>query len=98
LLIRWLASRHDQANDQAAAVEIVTTPAPIPIDRKELTAKELAALWGVSTRSIYEWKTTGGLPFKKRGRLLRFNWIEADQWGKQHRESFNKARARLRVA
>jgi excisionase family DNA binding protein len=85
-----------QANDQAeASARIAVTPAPVLSDKRELTVKELAAIWGVSTRSIYEWTTTGWLPFKKVGRLLRFDWIEADQWAKQHREAIGKARLRV---
>ena len=64
-------------------------------DRRELSAKDLAAIWGVSPRSIYAWKTTGGLPYKKVGRLLRFDWIKADLWSKRHQESFTRARLRV---
>jgi hypothetical protein len=84
-----------QAETRAGAVEIEKTPAPIPSDKRELTVKELAALWGVSTRSIYEWKLTHGLPYKKHGRLLRFDWIEANRWSERHRESFTRARLRV---
>src|SRR5262245_16041099 len=68
--------------DQAVPPIEKTTRAtgPIPIDRRELTVKDLAGLWQVSTRSIYQWKDTQGLPYKKRGRLLRFDWIEASRW------------------
>jgi excisionase family DNA binding protein len=85
-------------NAQAeTSTRIVKEIAPTPSDKRELTVKELAAIWRVSTRSIYEWKTTGGLPFKKHGRLLRFDWIEADRWAKQHREAFGKVRLRGKV-
>src|SRR5262245_37973165 len=80
-LFTWLASH--QAGDQAEASgrsAAPIAPAPILPDKRELTVKELAAIWGVSERSIYQWKTTGGLPFKKRGRLLRFDPIKVDQW------------------
>jgi len=91
-LSRWLAR---QAGDQAGAVEIEKTPAPITNDKRELSVKELAARWGVSTRSIYEWKTTKGLPYIPHGRCLRFDWVEVDAWSKRHRESFTRARLRV---
>lgn len=72
-----------QAGDQAkTSARIVTEIAPAPIlsGKKELSTQELADRWGGSTSSIYEWKTTGGLPFKKRGRLPRFDPIKVDQW------------------
>jgi excisionase family DNA binding protein len=95
LLGIWLDVQRDQG-ERAGAVEVrEIAPAPILSDKRELTVKELAARWGVSTRSIYEWTATGGLPFKKRGRLLRFDWIEVDQWEKRHRESFTRARLRV---
>jgi excisionase family DNA binding protein len=85
-----------QADDRAGAVETsrrsVTEIAPAQSDKKELSVKDLAARWGVSTRSIYEWTATGGLPFKKRGRLLRFDPIKVDQWEKGRQELFTKAR------
>ncbi|HKQ90193.1 MAG TPA: helix-turn-helix domain-containing protein [Blastocatellia bacterium] len=88
----------DQANDQGEASARIVKEialAPMPNDKRELTVKELADIWGVSDRSVYKWKDEQGLPFKKHGRLLRFDWIEADQWAKRHRESFNKARLRV---
>ncbi|HEU0175102.1 MAG TPA: helix-turn-helix domain-containing protein [Blastocatellia bacterium] len=96
-LLTWIASGDDQASASGRSATPIA-PAPVMHDKRELTAKELADIWQVSDRSVYQWRLTGGLPFKKVGRLLRFDWIEADQWAKQHREAFNKARARLRVA
>jgi excisionase family DNA binding protein len=98
LVARWLASL--EARDQAEAAAPIGTPAqsdrPLNLgEKRELTVMELAALWGVSKRSIYQWKTTGELPFKKMGRLLCFDLIEADQWRTKHRESFNKGRLRV---
>jgi hypothetical protein len=91
-----LFADQDQAGELGTVnTSVETMPAPIPIDRRELTVKDLAKIWGVSTRSIYEWRLTGGLPFKKHGRLLRFDWIEADRWARRHRESFTKARLRV---
>jgi excisionase family DNA binding protein len=88
----------DRASDQTeTSARIVTETAPAPSDKRELTVKELATRWGVSERSIYEWKTTGGLKFKKVGRLLRFDLAEADQWAQRHREAFGKARLRGKV-
>src|SRR6266542_3076624 len=90
-----LFADRDQAGEVGAVnTSLETMPAPIPIDRRELTVKDLAKIWGVSTRSIYEWRLSGGLPFKKHGRLLRFDWIEADAWSKRHQEAFTKARLR----
>src|SRR5262245_28496669 len=93
-LFTWLES---QASELVHGVPLdtETRTALIPIDRRELTVKDLAKIWGVSTRSIYEWRLTGGLPFKKHGRLLRFDWIEADAWSKRHQEAFTKARLRV---
>ena len=91
-----LFADRDQAGELGGVnTSVETRAALIPIDRQELTVKDLAKVWGVSTRSIYEWRLTGGLPFKKHGRLLRFDWIEADQWAQRHRESFTKARLRV---
>jgi hypothetical protein len=93
-----LFADRDQAGelgDVDTSVETRPMLIPIPIDKRELTVKDLAKIWGVSTRSIYEWRLTGGLPFKKHGRVLRFDWIEADQWAQRHRESFTKARLRV---
>ena len=89
----WLAS---QAEAQAVETSsrIVATPAQRE-EKRELTVMELAVAWGVSDRSIYEWKRKEGLPFKKVGRLLRFDWAEADQWAQRHREAFGKARLRV---
>jgi excisionase family DNA binding protein len=86
-----------EANDQAVETSIVKEIAPAQMlsDKKELTALELAEHWDVSDRSIYQWKTTHGLPFKKVGRLLRFDLAEAEAWAKRHRESFTKARLRV---
>ena|SRR6266545_1400149 len=96
LVSTWLAR---QAGDQAGVVEtstrIVTPIALAQGAKRELSVKDLAALWGVSTRSIYEWKTTGGLRFKKVGRLLRFDPIEADLWALRHQESFTRAKLRV---
>ena len=94
LLATWLASRSDQG-EASTQIERETGPAPIPTDKRELSVKELATLWGVDKRSVYQWKDTHGLPYKRVGRLLRFDWIEADQWSKRHRESFTKARLRI---
>jgi excisionase family DNA binding protein len=93
----WACLRKSQANNQGETSRPATEtrPVPIPIDKRELSVKELAALWGVSERSIYQWKTTGGLPFKKRGRLLRFDPIKVDQWEKGRQELFTKARLRV---
>src|SRR5262245_9681156 len=88
-LFTWLASH------QAETSAIEKPPAPILSNKRELTVKDLADIWGVSDRSVYKWKDEQGLPFKKHGRLLRFDWIEAAQWAKRHRESFNKARLRV---
>jgi excisionase family DNA binding protein len=89
----WLEA---QAGDQAeTSTRIVKEIAPPPSDKRELTVKELAARWGVSTRSIYEWKTTKGLPYIPHGRCLRFDWVEVDAWSKRHRESFTRARLRV---
>ena len=83
------------ANDRAATpARIFTEIAPALSDNRDLSVKELAARWGVSTRSIYEWKLHG-LPYKKVGRLLRFDPIKVDQWANGHQESFNKARFRV---
>jgi excisionase family DNA binding protein len=93
-LSRWLASRDDQA-EASGRIERETAPAPILSDKRELSVKELAARWGVSERSIYQWRLTGGLPFKKRGRLLRFDPIKVDQWEKGRQELFTRARFRV---
>jgi excisionase family DNA binding protein len=87
-----------QAGDQAeTSARIITEIAPAPLlsDKRELSVKELAARWGVSERSIYQWRLTGGLPFKKRGRLLRFDPIKVDQWEKGRQELFTRARLRV---
>jgi excisionase family DNA binding protein len=84
-----------RAETRPVAVERETGPGPIPTDKRELSVKELAARWGVSTRSIYEWKTTKGLPYIPHGRCLRFDWVEVDAWSKRHRESFTRARLRV---
>lgn len=94
IAITWLASRDDQA-ETSARIVTETLPVPVISDNRELSVKELAERWGVSTRSIYEWKTTGGLKFKKVGRLIRFDPIEADLWAKRHQESFTRARLRV---
>jgi excisionase family DNA binding protein len=91
-LSHWLASRDDQAE---ASARIERKTASAPSDRRELTVKDLAARWGVSERSIYQWRLTGGLPFKKRGRLLRFDPIKVDQWEKGRQELFTHARFRV---
>lgn len=94
----WLEVQSDQAGDQAetsARIERETRPGPAISDKRELSVKELAARWGVSPRSIYEWKTTKGLPYIPHGRCLRFDWSEVDAWSKRHRESFTRARLRV---
>jgi predicted DNA-binding transcriptional regulator AlpA len=91
-----LFADRDQAGELGDVnTSVETMPALIPIDKRELTVKDLAERWGVSTRSIYQWKLTHGLPYRKMGRVLRFDSIEADRWAQRHRESFTKARLRV---
>src|SRR5262245_28900647 len=95
LVITWFASLESHANETNSRIVAEIAPAPIQSDKRERSVKELAAIWGVSIRSIYKWKDEQGLPFKKRGRLLRFDPIKADQWEQGNRESFTKARLRV---
>jgi hypothetical protein len=83
----------DQA--EASARIAVEGETPAPNDRQELTAQELADIWKVTYRAIIKWKDEKGLPYKKVGRLLRFDWLEADAWSKRNRESFTKTRLRV---
>jgi predicted DNA-binding transcriptional regulator AlpA len=85
--------RAGELGDVNTSVE--TSLVPIWIDKPELSVIELANRWGVSPRSIYQWRLTRGLPYRKIGRLLRFDWIEADAWSKRHHETFTKARLRI---
>ena len=103
LIVMWMETRSDQAkardlaetSRKSAEAAGATRQAPILADRRELTVKELAAVWKVSERSIYQWKDTHGLPYKRLGRQLRFDWAEVDAWSKLHRESLNNARLRV---
>src|SRR5262245_50266943 len=93
VLSDWLEVRRQDHPKQIGAGAIGTELAnPTQGDeKKHLTVKELAAAWRVSERSIYEWKRKNGLKSLKMGRLLRFDWVEANQWAKRHRESIGKA-------
>ncbi len=55
--------------------------------RSLITIKELAELWDVSERSIREWITTNGLPYRRVGADLRFDLTEVDEWTKRHRKN-----------
>ena len=84
-----------QANAETSSGKTESGPAQIKIGKRELTAQELADIWQVTYRAVIKWKDEQGLPYKKVGRLLRFDWLEADAWSKRNRESFNKARLRV---
>ena len=55
-----------------------------------MTRREVAQYLGVSPLTIYGWTSKKVIPFRKVGRLLRFDKSEIDAWTK---ESFEKAKA-----
>ena len=48
--------------------------------KKLLTRKELADYLGVSEVTIYGWTSKKKIPFRKVGRLLRFDIDEIEAW------------------
>jgi excisionase family DNA binding protein len=50
-----------------------------------LTARELAALLGVSASTVLDWFETGRLPGFKLGRAVRFRETEIGAWLEEHR-------------
>jgi excisionase family DNA binding protein len=63
-----------------------------------LTAKELAALWGVNEDWVYERAADGDLPSYKLGHLRRFRASEAEEWLQRHRQGETEAGTGSRVA
>lgn len=48
-----------------------------------LTPKEAATCLGISLATVYAKAERGEMPFRKVGRLLRFDPTELDEWTKQ---------------
>src|SRR5262245_15780750 len=77
----WLASRDDQAETRAGAVEVEKTPAQSD-DGGLLTTTQLAKRLNYSTRTIQQFKIEG-MPFVGEGRSTRFELSKALEWLKQ---------------
>ncbi len=45
-----------------------------------LTVKEAADFLAVKTRTIYAWVSERRIPFRRAGRLLRFDRVELSKW------------------
>lgn len=45
-----------------------------------ITKKQLAEKWGVSERTVDQWRSDHGLPAVKIGNVLRFNEAEVMEW------------------
>ena len=54
-----------------------------------LTVKEAAALLAVKTRTIYAWVQQRRIPFRRAGRLLRFDRVQLLNWSSEQAEEKN---------
>ncbi len=61
-----------------------------------LTTKEAAALLAVSVRTIYAWVAERRIPYRKAGRLLRFDRDELLAWS-EAQAKVSQTDERLRV-
>ncbi len=55
-------------------------PAPVPIDRRLLTAEEVGQRLGMSAWSVYELAKRRQIPHMRIGRRMRFRQADLDQW------------------
>ena len=51
-------------------------------DKKYLTTKELAKIFSVTTRTVVNWREAG-MPYKKLGRIVRFDLKEVLAWSEK---------------
>ena len=61
-----------------------------------LTVKEAATFLAVKERTIYAWVQQRRIPFRRAGRLLRFDRVELSNWASAQAEN-NSAKELLRV-
>ena len=61
-----------------------------------LTVKEAATFLAVKKRTIYAWVQQRRIPFRRAGRLLRFDRVELDAWASAQAEN-KSAKEFLRV-
>lgn len=54
-----------------------------------LTVKEAAAFLAVKTRTIYAWVRERRIPFRRAGRLLRFDRAELSKWAYEQAQKKN---------
>lgn len=54
-----------------------------------LTVKEAADFLAVKTRTIYAWVQQRRIPFRRAGRLLRFDRVELSKWASAQAEEKN---------
>ena len=54
-----------------------------------LTVQEAAALLAVKTRTIYAWVQQRRIPFRRAGRLLRFDRVQLLNWSSEQAEEKN---------
>lgn len=52
-----------------------------------LTVKEAATFLAVKKRTIYAWVSERRIPFRRAGRLLRFDRVELDAWASAQAEN-----------
>lgn len=50
------------------------------MERRYVGVKEIADYLGVKVSTIYDWVYRRIIPFRKAGRLLRFDIPEIDEW------------------
>ena len=61
-----------------------------------LTVKEAARLLAVKPRTIYAWVRDKRIPFRRAGRLLRFDYAELLNWSSKQAED-NHSKDMMRV-
>lgn len=52
---------------------------------KRLTTKEVQNIYGVSEKTLCEWKRKYGMPHRKIGRLCFYDLMELQEWDNAHK-------------
>ena len=69
----------DEVADKVAARLQAMTPAPAGDDKKLLTPKEVAALFGVTHKTLHVWHKTGFLPRIRIGGVVRYQCADVER-------------------
>lgn len=51
-------------------------------DRADATVEDVAKHFGVSTRTVWRWLKSTGIPHRRVGSTVRFSIPEVDEWAK----------------